>query len=247
MSKYVKDLLSKELHDRYDTLDSVLWIDMTGAGGVVTNRFRADLHSKQMRAEIVRNSLFKRACGDGPLASLADALSGPCMLVTGGDSLIDVAKAVDEWALKIPSMSLRGAVLEGEYIGEDRVADLSKMLSKSELQAKIASIVLSPGGNLAAAVLAGGSNIAGCLKTLIEKLEKEGGDAAPEAADAPADQTPAETAPASEAPAAEAPAADAPADQTPAATAPTSEAPTAEAPAAEKPADGGEAPETKDT
>ncbi|MCH7870901.1 MAG: hypothetical protein IID33_04295, partial [Planctomycetes bacterium] len=135
----------------------------------------------------------------------------------------------------------------GEYIGEDRVADLSKMLSKSELQAKIASIVLSPGGNLAAAVLAGGSNIAGCLKTLIEKLEKEGGDAAPEAADAPADEAPAEAAPAAEAPAAEAPATDAPAAESPAADAPTSEAPTAEAPAAEKPADAGEAPETKDT
>ena len=65
MSKYVKDLLTKELHDRYNTLDSVLWIDMTGAGGVVTNQFRADLHSKNMRAEIVRNALFKRACGDG--------------------------------------------------------------------------------------------------------------------------------------------------------------------------------------
>lgn len=247
MSKYVKDLLSKELHDRYDTLDSVLWIDMTGAGGVVTNQFRADLHSKKMRAEIVRNSLFKRACGDGPLASLANELSGPSMLVTGGDSLIDVAKAIDEWAAKIPSMSLRGAVLEGEYIGEDRVGDLAKMLSKSEMQSKIAAIVLSPGGNLVAAVLAGGSDIAGCLKTLIEKLEKDGGDAAPEAADAPADEAPAEAAPAAEAPAAEAPATDAPAAESPAADAPTSEAPTAEAPAAEKPADAGEAPETKDT
>ena len=238
MSKYVKDLLSKELHDRYDTLDSVLWIDMTGAGGVVTNQFRADLHSKQMRAEIVRNSLFKRACGDGPLASLANALSGPSMLVTGGDSLIDVAKAIDEWAPKIPSLSLRGAVLEGEYIGEDRVGELAKMLSKTEMQSKIASIVLSPGGNLAAAVLAGGSDIAGCLKSLIEKLEKEGGGAAePEASDAPA----AETAPA------EAPAEQAPASEAPAAEAPAADAPAAEAPATEKPTDSGEAPESKDT
>ena len=218
MSKYVKDLLSKELRDRYDTLDSVLWIDMTGAGGVVTNQFRADLHSRRMRAEIVRNSLFKRACGDGPLATLANALSGPSMLVTGGDSLIDVAKAIDEWGAKIPSLSLRGAVLEGEYLGEDRVGDLSKMLSKTEMQAKIASIVLSPGGNLAAAILAGGSNIAGCLKSLIEKLEKDGDSAAaPEVSDAPA---------------AEVPVADAPA---------------AEAPTTEAPADVGEAPEVKDT
>ena len=172
MSKYVKDLLTKELRERYNTLDSALWIDMTGAGGVVTNRFRADLHSKKIRAEIVRNALFKRACGDGPLAALANALTGPTMLVTGGESLIDVAKTIAEWAPKIPSLSMRGALLEGEYIGEDRVGGLSKMPSKADLQATIAGIVLAPGGNLAAAVLAGGGNIAGCVKTLIEKLEK---------------------------------------------------------------------------
>ncbi len=182
MSKYVKDLLTKELRDRYNTLDSALWIDMTGAGGVVTNQFRAELHSKNMRAEIVRNALFKRACGDGPLAELADAMTGPCMLVTGGDSLIDVAKIVDEWAPKIPSLSMRGALLEGEYLDQDRVAGLSKMPSKADLQATIAGIVLAPGGNLAAAVLSGGSNIAGCVKSLIEKLEKGETDAGVETA-----------------------------------------------------------------
>ena len=147
MSKYVKDLLTKELRDRYNTLDSALWIDMTGAGGVVTNQFRAELHSKNMRAEIVRNALFKRACGDGPLAQLADALTGPSMLVTGGDSIIDVAKIVDEWAPKIPSLSMRGALLEGEYLDQDRVAGLSKMPSKADLQSTIAGIILAPGGN----------------------------------------------------------------------------------------------------
>ena len=95
----------------------------------------------------------------------------------------------------------------------------------------------------AAAVLAGGSDIAGCLKSLIEKLEKDG-DAAetPEASDAPASEAPAEQAPASESPAAEAPAADAPAAEAPAA-----DAPTAETPATETPADAGQAPQPKDT
>ncbi len=239
MSKYVKDLLTKELHDRYNTLDSVLWIDMTGAGGVVTNQFRADLHTKNMRAEIVRNALFKRACGEGPLGTLADSLSGPSMLVSGGESLIDIAKVVDDWAGKIPSLSLRGAVLEGEYIGEDRVESLAKMPTKSELQGTIASIILSPGGNLAAAVLAGGSNIAGCLKTLIEKLE-EGGSAGETQAET------ADAATASEEPAAE-PSAAATAPQEPAAApsppAGTSDdAPAGDAPAGDSPAGDAAAP-----
>jgi len=63
-------------------------------------------------------------------------------------------------------------VLEGELLDAERARGLSKMASKADLQARIVSIALSPGANLAAAVLSGGRNVAGCLKALIEKLEK---------------------------------------------------------------------------
>lgn len=181
MSKYVKDLLTAELRERYGGLDSVLWIDLTGADGIVTNQFRADLHARRVRAEVVKNSMFKRACGDGPLAPLARALDGPTMLISGGDSLIDVAKLIDEWAGRIPSLKVRGAVLEGEYLDQTRVGDLSRMPSRAELQARLAGAIAAPGRRLAAAIVSGGARIAGCLKALIEKLESAAPPAAPPA------------------------------------------------------------------
>jgi large subunit ribosomal protein L10 len=175
MSKPIKDLISRELQTRYNDLDNVLWIELTGADGTTTNAFRRELRSKDMHIEIVRNSLFRRAVASGRLAALAplaDALSGPAALVTGGESLVDVAKLVEEWRPKIRGLKFRGAVLEGEYMDEQGVAGLSKMPTKRELQGRIAAAALAPGANLSAALLAGGGNIAGCLKALIEKLEK---------------------------------------------------------------------------
>ncbi|MCK4342049.1 MAG: 50S ribosomal protein L10 [Phycisphaerae bacterium] len=175
MSKLVKELITSELAKRYQDQNNAVWVELIGVDGNTTNAFRHDLRAKEMRLEVIKTALFKRACGDGPLAKLAAALEGPAALVTGGETAIDVAKLLAEWAPKFPKNAvsrLRGAILEGEYLDEEAVQGLHRMAGKKDLQARIAGIVLAPGGNVVAAVLSSGNNIAGCLKALIEKLEK---------------------------------------------------------------------------
>jgi large subunit ribosomal protein L10 len=172
MSRLVKDLITKELRSRYGSLASALWLEFSGVDGVITNQLRGELRAKEMRLEVVKNSLFQRAVSDGPLKPLADALAGPAAIITGGESLIDVAKLVEEWLPKAKGLKLRGAVLEGEWLDESHVVGLSKMPTKRDLQAKVAAIILSPAANVAAAIDSGGANLAGCLKVLVEKLEK---------------------------------------------------------------------------
>ncbi len=172
MSKLVKDLITQNLQARYADVHNAIWLDLVGVDGVTTNELRRDLHARNMRMEIVKNALFRRAVADGPLGKLAAALSGPAALVTGGESIIDAAKVIDAWRPKIKSLKVRGAVLEGEYLDEQAASGLARMPTRRDLQRGLAGLVMSPGANLAAALLAGGGNIAGCLKTLIENLEK---------------------------------------------------------------------------
>ncbi len=172
MSKPVKDLITRELAARYSETDNVVWVELQGVDGITTNDFRRNLRFKRMRLEVVRNALLKRACTTGPLARLAEALEGPAALVTGGESAAEVAKVLEEWLPKMPKLRIRGALLEGEFLDEGRVKGLAKMPSKRDLQAAIVRIALAPGGKLAGAILSGGGNIAGCIKALIEKLEK---------------------------------------------------------------------------
>jgi large subunit ribosomal protein L10 len=172
MSRLVKDLITKELQSRYGKMDSALWLEIVGVDGVTTNQIRGALRDKEMHLEVVKNSLFRRAIGDGPLKPLADALAGPAAIITGGESLIDVAKLVQEWLPNNKGIKLRGAVLEGEWLDESRVTGLAKMPTKRDLQAKVAAIILSPASKVASAINAPGANVVGCLKTMVEKLEK---------------------------------------------------------------------------
>lgn len=172
MSKPVKEMITCELRSRYGELESALWVEMLGIDGITTNQFRGELRQRGMRLEVVKNSLFRRACADAPLARLAEALSGPAALLTGGDSLVDIAKLIDEWRPKMPSLRLRAAILEGEYLDETAVGGLSKMPTKADMQARLAATVLSPGANVVSAALSAGSNLAGCIEALIKKLEE---------------------------------------------------------------------------
>lgn len=172
MSKPVKEMITRELRSRYGELESALWVEMLGIDGITTNQFRGELRQRGMRLEVVKNSLFRRACADAPLARLAEALSGPAALLTGGDSLIDIAKLIDEWRPKMPTLRLRAAILEGEYLDEAAVGGLSKMPTRDDMMARLAATVLSPGANVASAALSAGSNLAGCIEALIKKLEE---------------------------------------------------------------------------
>lgn len=172
MSKPVKEMIAHDLASRYADTSNAVWIELVGVDGITTNAFRRDLRAKDMHLEVVKTALLKRACGAGPLAKLAAALSGPVALVTGGESAVTVAKVLDEWLPKLPkNLRVRGAVLDGEYLDEQRCKDLSRMPTKADVQSQIAQIILTPGGNIVAAALSGGRNIGGILKALIEKLE----------------------------------------------------------------------------
>ena len=171
MSKLVKGMITEVLNSRYSELDSALLVEFVGVDGHTSNEFRGELRKQNIRLEIVKNSLVRRAIGEGALAPLNTDLKGPSALLTGGDSLIDIAKLVDDWKDKIEGLKLKAAVLEGEYLDNERVVSLHKMASKADLQAKIAGALMGPGRKLAGAINGPGAAIAGCLKAMIEKLE----------------------------------------------------------------------------
>ncbi len=172
MSKLVKDVITKDLRRRYADLDSALLVEFVGVDGNTNNAFRGELRERQMRLEIVKNSMFRRATGDSKLAPLHRDLQGPSALLTGGESIIDIAKLVHEWRGKIKGLRPKSAVLEGEYVDAEAVERLHKMLTKGEMQARLAGAIMGPARKLAGAINAGGANIAGCLKAMIAKLEK---------------------------------------------------------------------------
>jgi large subunit ribosomal protein L10 len=178
MSKPVKDLVTKEIIARFGALDSILVVNPVGLNALDSNKLRLGLHAKKIEMELVKNSLAQRAFVGTKLESVSKLLEGPCALVTGGDSIVDVAREVMEWTKKMNALQVRGAVVEGQVVDAKGAEELSKMPSRGELQGQVVMLAKSPGARVAGQIAAPASRLAGCIKALAEKLEKESGSVA---------------------------------------------------------------------
>lgn len=175
MSKFVKGLLQTQLEKRIseDKISDFLIISTIGLNGIDNNIMRGQLRKKGIKMTVVRNSLFRKALSNKGLEGAGDLLVGPCTVVYGGDSIVDVAKAMDEWGKKVKVIQIKGAYLEGSSLDAKSAALLSTMPNRAELQSQIVMIVLSPARKAASCITSPASAIAGCIKSLIEKKEKE--------------------------------------------------------------------------
>ena len=175
MSKYVKELIQGELEQRVADGDVKEFIvfNLMGVPGVENNVMRGELKQKGVEMFVVKNSLFRRALRSKNMESACGLFSGPCAVAYGGDSIVDAAKELVDWAKKIKAVTLKGAFLDGVVLDGNAAKDLAKMPTRRELQSQIASCIMSPASQIAGALIGPGSKVAGCVKTIIEKAEEK--------------------------------------------------------------------------
>lgn len=173
MSYLVKNLVQNEYEKMFGDIGEFVVVDLTGVNGVDNNILRGELKKKGIRMTYVKNSLMCLALQKlGMDAACGIFAAGPCTVAYGGDSVVDVAKEVIGWSKKIKAIKPKGAYVDGTLMAGEGVKELSKMPTRVELQGQVVQIALTPGSNIAGALVGPGGVIAGCIKSVIEKLEE---------------------------------------------------------------------------
>lgn len=178
MSRRVKAYIIKELKERYGGFDSAFVVNPIGLDGPSTAELRKGLRQKGIRMQVVKNSLLRLATEGTRLERIRELLDGPSAVVVGGDSIVDIAKELLTWAKKFEKFQIRGALVEGEVLGPEEAKELAKMPNRTELIGQVINLAQSPGARIAATITGPGAYIAGCIKAIVDKLEKEGGQVA---------------------------------------------------------------------
>jgi len=169
MSKPIKQLLRKEIAKRLDGVQDIAVVSVVGIDGNANNRLRGELLEKGIRVTVVKNAMARQAFDDLGLAAAADLLDGPCAVAYGGDSVVDVVREILDRAKQIPELQVKGAFMEGEVYGPERVGELSRFPTRAEALGNVSGAATSPGSKLAGALIGPGSVISGILKTLEDR------------------------------------------------------------------------------
>jgi large subunit ribosomal protein L10 len=167
MSMELKTMIADVLRDRYVGIDEACVVDMSKLSVQDAQSVRRSLTAKNLRVSVVKNSMARRAFEGGPLESLSRGLSGPCALVTGGDSIIDMARALVDIAKEYPNLTTKHAVMDGEAELYE-VSVVAKFRGRLELLGEVANLVGAPGRSIAGAIASPQGKIAGCLKAIVE-------------------------------------------------------------------------------
>ena len=90
----------------------------------------------------------------------------------GGESVVALAREIVAWAKDKDSLKFKAAILDGiTFEGKAGVEALSKYPTREEAQAKVVTLVLSPGRKLLGAVKGPGGRVMGIVKEIERKLE----------------------------------------------------------------------------
>ncbi|WP_304038932.1 50S ribosomal protein L10 [Fibrobacter succinogenes] len=130
------------------------------------NALRKALAAKGVKYHAVKNTLLKRVLEALKVEGLNDSLTGATSVMVGfeEDPLLP-AREIEAFHKANPDFLVAKSIyLDGKAMPGSEVVNLSKIPDRKGMIAMIVSIALGPG-----------STIAGQLKTLQEKLEKESG------------------------------------------------------------------------
>ncbi|MCH2137663.1 MAG: 50S ribosomal protein L10 [Phycisphaerales bacterium] len=173
MSKPIKTMIAAEYRKRFGDLTEALLVDVRGIEANDNNELRQALHAQGVRITVIRNTLARTAFADTPLEAMSTALDGPSALCYGGESVVDVARLMIDWAKKIDQLELKAAVLDGEFFeGAKGVKQLSDFPTKEESKARVVQLVLAPAGNVVGGATGPGGKLLGVIKEIQERLEK---------------------------------------------------------------------------
>ncbi len=180
MSKQIKQMEMDALGQVFQGVRDLVALTISGLDAKADNQLRLGLRKKNIRLQVVKNSLARRVLSG--LGMNAEKIwEGPTTLAWGSTSIAELSRELDEVRRKNEKfIKPKGAIADGEEITFEQAKNRP---TKAEAIGRVVMLALAPASRLVSQILGPASQVAGQIKSL---KDKEGGEKPAESAAAPA-------------------------------------------------------------
>jgi large subunit ribosomal protein L10 len=165
MSKVIKQMEMDALKKTFSGVKNLVFLSQTKLGAIADNQMRLGLRKKNIRLQMVKNSLARRVFSEMGL-ELKDVWGGTTVIAWGGgESVKDLSREIEaalkEQTKKDPKfnekVTVKAAVAEGEQVTFEAAL---KMPTRLEAIGELVGMILGPGAALASQLAGPGGQIA---------------------------------------------------------------------------------------
>lgn len=174
MSKYVKDLVTRDIQRRLEGVEDAVLVSCVGMDANTTNELRGELDKKDIHMLVVKNSLARRATEGTQLASAFEGATGQIGICWGSSDFVSLVKEIvqlDKDTEKYDKFVAGGGVMDGEKLDADGLKAVSKWPSREEQISLLVGQILGPGSQISGALLGPGRMLNSQIKSKSEDDE----------------------------------------------------------------------------
>jgi large subunit ribosomal protein L10 len=167
MSKYVKELVTRDVKRRLEGVEDAVLVSYTGMDANRTNELRTELSEKNISMMVVKNSLARRATEGSSLAPAFEGVTGPVAVCWGSTDFVSLVKELvrlDKDEDKFSEFSANSGVMDGEPLDAEGLKAVSKWPSREEQISILVGQILGPGSQLSGAMLGPGKMLNSQIK-----------------------------------------------------------------------------------
>ena len=159
----------QDLESAFKGANTAILVDYRGLNVPAVTELRRQIRGAKGKYKVVKNTLAKRASKGTPYEALEKMFEGTTAMAYTGDDAVALAKALTTFMKGAPTLSIKGAVVQGRAVQPAEVTDLATLPGKPELYSKLLFLLNAPAQRLATVMNAVGRNLAVVIDQGVQK------------------------------------------------------------------------------
>lgn len=169
MNRTEKERVVKELEDKFSKSASSVFAEFRGINVQRMEDLRKRSREAKVEFHVIKNTLAKRAFKSLNFKDTNIFFTGPTGVAFGWDDPITPIKVLNEFAKGNPQLVLKGGVIEGKMVAEDKLGVLASLPPKEILLSQFLMSIQSPLNGIVNTLTGPIRGLLNCLKALEQK------------------------------------------------------------------------------